>query len=182
MLSTDKDQLLYPILDGWMLRRNNRCDYTFQSLALAQYEALRRSAALRQKQWTVPSDVNAMPIPAFDSYEYQLDVGVGAVIWGYSWVGPTDQFGNTLEDFQTMAWQIRDTCDDQAFFSEPMTREFNLSGTVGQTTFAPQILLARPWVVGKPGLLNIVITSMYPDPKQGQLILYGGVPARAASC
>ncbi|MBF6570546.1 MAG: hypothetical protein IVW54_16890 [Candidatus Binataceae bacterium] len=181
MLSTDKDELLYPILDGWMLRRNNRCDYTFQSLALAQYESLRRASALRQKQWAIPSDVNAIPIPAFDCYEYQLDVGVGAVIWGYSWVGPTDT-SSDVSPFATMSWQIRDACDDQAFFSEPMTREFNLSGTIGQTAFAPQLLLARPWVVGKPGLLNIVITSMFPTPKQGQLILYGGVPARATSC
>jgi hypothetical protein len=180
MLSNDKE-LLYPILDGWMLRRDNRCDLRFQSLAIAQYEALRRASGLRQKQWLVPTDVVSTPIPAFDSYEYQLDVGVGAVIWGWSWVGPTEQISD-FGSFETMAWQIRDACDDQAFFSEPFTREFNLSGLAGQVPYPTQNLLARPWVVGKPGLLNVVISSMYATPQKGQLILYGGVPARVESC
>ncbi len=117
----DKDLLAYSILDGWSLRRDNRCDMKFQSLAIEQYEVLRRSSGLRQKQWPVPTDVLSQPIPAFDSLEYQLDVGIGAVIWGYMFVGPTEQ--QIDNGYATIAWQVRDACDDQAFFEEPMTRE-----------------------------------------------------------
>ena len=172
----DRDTLAYPILDGWTFRKDNRCDLKFQSLAIDLFEPLRRATGLRQKQWLVPTDVITTPIPAFDSYEYQLDVGVGAVIWGWSFVGPTNQVEE--QGFATMAWQVRDACDDQPFFEEPITREFIGSGINFQAPFPPQCLLARPWIVSRPGLLNVTITSMYASPQQGQLILYGGVPAR----
>lgn len=173
----DRDVLAYPILDGWTFRKDNRCDLKFQSLAIENYEPVRRATGLRQKQWLVPTDVLTNPIPAFDSYEYQLDVGIGAVIWGWCWVGPTDQIDEN--GFATMAWQVRDACDDQAFFEEPITREFIFSGVNAQAPYPQVNLLARPWIVGRPGLLNVTITSMYPVDQQGQLILFGGVPARA---
>ena len=176
---TDQETIAYPILDGWMFRRDNRCDMKFQSLAIDQYEALRRATGLRQKQWAIPTDVASFPIPAFDSYEYQLDVGIGAVIWGWSFVGPTEQAIDN--GFATIAWQVRDACDDQPFFEECITRELVLSGSGGQAPFTSQNLLARPWVVGKPGLLNVTISSMYSTPQQAQLILYGGRPARASA-
>lgn len=175
----DQQTLAYPILDGWTFRKDNRCDLKFQSLAIEMYEPLRRASGLRQKQWLVPTDVLTHPIPAWDSLEYQLDVGIGAVIWGYGFVGPTV---TTIDSgFATMAWQVRDACDDQPFFEEPITREFQLSGSGGQAPFPSPILLARPWIVGRPGLLNVTISSMFATDRQAQLILYGGVPARAAS-
>lgn len=169
----DKNTIEYPILDGFLFQRDRRCDLTFGSLAIEQYEALRRSGAFRQKQWCIPGDVLSTEIPARDSYEYQLDVGIGAAIYAYTFVGNTDQ--QIMPGFATQAFQVRDACDDQALFQEPITRQF----VNPLLDVAPQQLLSRLFTVGPPGLLNITIASMYDSDQRAQLILYGGTPARA---
>ena len=44
---TDQETIAYPILDGWMFRRDNRCDMKFQSLAIEMHERIVEEERLR---------------------------------------------------------------------------------------------------------------------------------------
>lgn len=162
----------YPVKDGFLYMTDLRCNLTFLSLAIEQYEALRRSRFYRQKQWCVPRDGESTVIPARGSYEYQLEVGAGAAIWAYRFVGRVDSFDDN--GYGTQAWQVRDACNDVALFSEVMTRQTAILEPFDEH---PQQLLTKLLVVGAPGLLNVEITNMFTTDRHSQLILYGGVPA-----
>lgn len=154
----------FPIGDGFLLSTSLKCDLKFKNLAIREYEALRRSGDYRSRQWTVPTDVSAFPIPAYDSYEYQLSMRPGSAIWGITLVGPWGGPGGLL------SFQIKDGCDDVALTSEFVSRR-------PVTGPAPQQYLPRLWVIPPPGTLNIVIASTFSTAQQAQIILWGGEPA-----
>jgi hypothetical protein len=174
----------YPILDGFQFSTKLRCNLTFRNLVLEQYEALRRSTAMRNKTWCVPQDSTIL-IPAYGSYERQVYVPAGSVIWGYSFSGVTagaDPGQSTPAFTGTQSWEIRDNCDDIPLFSEIVTRRFaeqsptppaNLGGAGNQV---PQQYLTKLLVVGIPGLLNVILANTYATPQVGQLVLFGGEP------
>lgn len=165
---------LYPITDGFTFSTKLRCNLAFRNLATQEYEIFRRAGAFRSKQWLVPQDSTIL-IPAFDSYERQLWMPAGSVIWGYSFVGSTGQQGE-ITATATQSFEVRDACDDVALFSEIATRQFALNNTFPNTNPVPQQYLAKPLLVGPPGLINVVIASTYPTAQVGQLVLYGGEP------
>lgn len=158
---TIEDQ--YTIADGFLLATDLRCNLKFKSLAIREYEALRRSGSMRTKMWTVPTDTSAIQIPAYDSYEYQLFMRAGSAIWGVSLIGPWGGPGGTL------SFTLKDGCDDVALQSEFVSRQ-PVSGP------APQQYLARLLIVPPPGTLNIIIASTFSSPQQAQLVLWGGEP------
>jgi hypothetical protein len=159
---TIEDQ--YPIADGFLLSTSLKCDLQFTPLAIQEFQALRRAGCMRTKVWCVPTDVNSIPIPAFDSYEIQLYCKPGSAIWGYSLIGPWGGPNGII------SFLVRDACDDVALVSESLSRQ-------PVTGPAPQQPLARILVVPPPGVLNIVIASTFTTPQQAQLILWGGEPA-----
>lgn len=165
-----------PVLDGFSFSTNLRCNLTFKALAIQQFEALRRATAMRNKVWCVPQD-SKITIPAFDSYERQVRVATGSVIWGYSFCGPTGE--QVLDANGSQAWEVRDACDDIPLWSEAVTRRRALQNPAGGGNQVPQQILSRLLVVGPPGLLNVVIANIYPRAQTGQLILYGGEPSSA---
>lgn len=162
--------LQYPIIDGFLYNTQLRCNLTFLSLALAEYEALRRSGAYRSKSWLVPQDANAIPIPARNSYEYQVEVIPGSAIWGYTFTGV-----NVLDDDDptlngVFSFQVTDSCNDVKLFSEFVTKP------TGAPTYRQQ-LLSRLHICAEPGLLHVEIASTFGADQTGaQLILYGGEP------
>ena len=46
----------YPIIDGFLFKQSLRCDLRFLSLAVNEYDALRRAGAFRPKMWSIPND------------------------------------------------------------------------------------------------------------------------------
>lgn len=153
----------HPVIDGFLFRRDLRCNLTFLSMAVDQYEALRRAGFYRSKQWCIPRDSNVLRIPARDSYEYELRVGVGAVIWGYTFAA------------NNQAYQVQDACNDQPLFDEPNAQRFSL--WFGDMNWGgQQTMLAKPIVVATPGIIVATLANQTGEDAVGQLIIYGGVP------
>jgi hypothetical protein len=147
----------YPVVDGFLLRTGLRCNLTFLSLAIREYEALRRSANLRSRSWCIPHDPANQSIPALDSFEFQEFALPGSAIWGWTFVAPVGQF----------SWQLHDTCTDVPLFSEPV-----ISNGKNNQQLLPKLL-----VVSKGGLLNVQICSLASADTFGvQLVLWGGEP------
>lgn len=166
------------IIDGFLYLRRLRCNFTHLSLAVQQFEALRRSGAYKQRMWCIPEDPSTTIIPASSSYEIQVYVEPGAVIWGYIFNGQ-----NESDLIDGYSYQVRDSCNDVALFSEFATNQFSTFN--GDRTFGGgQTLLSKLYTVGAPGLLTVEIANGYPlgnDPATtgpAQLILFGGVPDR----
>lgn len=153
----------FPVTDGFALSTKQRCGLTFRDIVVEQYDALRRASAMRNKSWIVPQDSTIL-IPAFDSYERQIQMKAGSAIWGYCFIAATGGEGGTL------SFEVRDGCDDIPVFSEVVTRQ-----TVSPPY--PAQYLTKLLVIGAPGLVNVVICNTYSTPMQGQLVLYGGEPA-----
>ena len=157
----------YPIIDGFQFSTKLRCGLTFRDLAVQQYEALRRAGGFRNKTWLAPKD-STITIPMRDSYEFQLFLKPGSVIWGYCLIADTED--DEVTPGGTISFNVRDACDDVPLFSEVTTRQ-------NQSSPYPTQYLSKLWVVGKPGTLNVEICSTYSTAVMGQLALFGGEPA-----
>lgn len=156
----------YPVIDGFVFASQQRCGLRFRDVVLEQFEALRRAGGFRSKTWLAPKD-SSFQIPARDSFEYQLFLKPGSVIWGYTFVAVTGQ--QQAETPGTMSFNVRDGCDDIPLFSEVVTRQ-------NQTTPYPQQYLSKLLIVGRPGLLNVEICNTFAAANTGQLVLWGGEP------
>lgn len=167
----------YPPIDGFLLSAGLynatpyipaiRANLTFRSVALAQYECLRKAGAYKSKMWPVPPD-SKQTIPAFDSFEYELQVPVGSAIWSYIFTSGVQSSG-VSSGFGFVGFQITDACNGVPLFSEPVTKK----NTDWKFT---QIPLGRLLVVGAPGLLKVEITNTLPTAQSAQLVLCGGTP------
>lgn len=160
----------YPVTDGFLLASRLRCNFTYRSLAIENFDRLRRSGAYRSKIWPVPRDSNIL-IPARDSFEYQVFVGAGAAIWGYALSGITGE-----QPDGTISWQVTDACTDEPIWNEVVTKLFNLNGTDPYSSPVQQSLFSRIYVVGGQGLLNVQITNTFSTDQRAQLLLFGGQP------
>jgi hypothetical protein len=161
--SPQSEKIEYPVLDGFLYNTNLRCNLRFASLAIGEYDALRRSGAFRPKDWCIPEDSELVSVPAYDSYEYQVSCAPGAAVWGYTFTK-----GGSENDYSI---QVTDACTDVPLFSEPLL--------MNQGTHDPdhQQYLARLLVVPS-GLLNVIICNLGGSADSGiQLILHGGEPA-----
>jgi hypothetical protein len=147
----------YPVIDGFLLKTQLRCNLTFLSLAVREYEALRRSGNLRCRAWTIPNDPANQSIPARDALEYQVFMLPGSAIWGYTFLGAKGQF----------SFQATDSCTDVSLFSE----------TIASSGSNRQQLLSKLAVVAEPGIMNVQICSLAASDTFGvQVILWGGEP------
>jgi hypothetical protein len=181
MLKSNQSQAPeYPVVDGFLLNAGYyvgqtptvpalRCNLTFLSLALDQYDCLRRSKAYRSKQWPVPQD-STIPIPAFGSYEYELQVPIGSAIWGFIFTG-----SNLTAPAGFLTFKVTDACNNVDLVSEFVTKP------KGDVTWKQQNL-SKLYVVGSPGLLRVEIanttnTAISAANNPTQLILCGGTPA-----
>jgi hypothetical protein len=163
----------YPVIDGFFDKASYRCNLTFLALASREFEALRRAGGYRQKHWCTPKD-STTPIPARDSYEYQVEMKPGSAIWGYTFTG-FNSLNDETDVLQIMSFQVRDACDDV-----PLLSEFGTQQEFGGNNLSDIYLqqpLAKLMIVGPPGLLTVEIASTYSTAQTGvQLILWGGEP------
>jgi hypothetical protein len=158
----------YPLIDGFLLDTSLKCDLTFRSLALTEWERLRRAGAFRSKIWTIPDDSN-IGIPAFDSYEKEISCVPGSAIWGFVFVSPSGSGPFSI--------QIRDACTDVAIASEVIRADKFNAGTNGTPQSVYQQPFSRLLVVAHQGLLSVEICSLQSTNQLGvQLALFGGEP------
>jgi hypothetical protein len=153
----------YPIIDGFLLNTQLKCDLTFFALAIEEFRALRRSGSYRTRCWCIPNDPSqiANAIPPRDTVEFQVYCEPGSAIWAYSFPAPRNQY----------SFQVTDACTDVPLLSEPV---FSLGGVRGSQA---QQLLSKLLIVSKPGLLNVQISSVFAaEPLGIQLVLWGGEP------
>lgn len=161
----------YPVIDGWTLRRSLRCELTMESLAIEQFEALRRSGNYRMKVWAFPRDPQSEQIPANNSLETKLRVGTGAVIWGYQITKPNGNLPGPS------GYQVTEVCTGEPLFSEPPFLDSNFwAGNVPATFGIQTVLLPRLLVVGAPGDLYLELMSKQVEPLGAQIVLFGGQP------
>jgi len=161
----------YPIIDGFLLDATLRTDLKFRSLAIEQYEALRRSGSYRSRYWCVPPDSSSgLQIPAWGSYELQIQMVPGSAIWGFIW---TPLSGDLTGPFSI---QARDACTDEYLFSEVIrTDQYNF--TNGDVPPPYQQALSRLWVIGGMGLVSVQICSQQTSSANAiQMIFCGGEP------
>lgn len=150
----------YPVLDGFLLDTKVRCNLKFRSIALTEWDRIRRAGSYKYKVWVCPSS-NEIVIPAQDSYEKELKAVPGSAIWGFSFV-----FGTNPGPF---SFNIRDACTDVWGWSEVVRGDrFN---TPTQHPFGKLL------VVSAPGLITVEIASLQATDASGvQLLLHGGEP------
>lgn len=165
--------LNYPVIDGVALRRDFRCNLTWLSMAWEQMDALCRAGNMRPKQWTFPGDMVISPVPAFDVAEKTLRVGIGAVLWGYQISAP---YTGEEADGTISGFQVTDACNDQALFSEPNVQQATAWPGDDVNGVSGPIVLPRPLVIGKPGILKIQLMTRSNAPARQQIVLYGGQP------
>ena len=166
-MNLNSDPTYLPI-DGFLLNTNLKYNLTFKSLALQQWDALRRVGSYKTKYWSVPED-STIVIPAFDSYERQIKAVPGAAIWGFIFTQPINP-DSGVPSGGPFSIQIRDSCNDVSLFQEATRCDRFLPTTRQQP-------LSKLHVVSPPGLLTIEISSQQTtDQDQVQLILCGGEP------
>ena len=150
----------YPVIDGFLLSTKLRCNLTFKSLALQQWEALRRAGSFKTKSWQIPES-SEIVIPAHDSYEKEIKAVPGSAIWGFSFT-PGSNDGPFSINF-------RDACTDVDGFSQ-VCRTDKYTPTTQQP-------LSRLMVCSAPGLIYVEICSQQASDASGvQLVLWGGEP------
>ena len=158
----------YPIIDGFLLDTSLKCDLTFRSLALQEWDRLRRAGSFRSKYWLVPDD-STIAIPAWDSYEKEVSCVPGSAIWGFIFVAPSGS--------GPFSFQIRDVCTDVALASEVIRGDNFNAGTNGSLSSVYQQPFSRLLIVAHQGLLAVEICSQQTTSQTHvQLVLCGGEP------
>lgn len=147
----------YPPLDGFLYRTSLKCDMNFLSIALQEFEALRRVRGYANRILTIPEDAGHVKIPNRNVFRYGQRVVPGSAFWAYSFIGSGGQFSVNM----------RDNCSDETIFSEVLLA----------TNQAGQIPFSKLLVIGAPGLINVEICSLVGTDTAGvQFLLWGGEP------
>ena len=167
-------------IDGFLYNTLLRPNLTYLAFCMERYDALRGAGNFRSRAWVTPTSGKIL-IPANDSYEYQVEMLPGSIIWAWTFA-----FGSDLAT--GFSFSVRDACNDVAFGSEVLS--VNVSQASNSQYFAGvnpgqglQNPLSKPLVVGPPGLLNVVICNLNDtDASNTQLILWGGEPFKEGRC
>lgn len=131
------------IVDGFTSSLNYRmlCGY-YVTIALQQIEALRRTNNYKARYYVAP-DAQTVVIPAFGTYEYQVNMKKGSIFWAYNFANPTGLYSFNIFD--------------------PCTGRIASDGVLGSGTspalWEGQIILPTPHFVAG-GLLNVEIGSL----------------------
>jgi len=164
------------IPDGFMYNTLLRPNKTFLAQCMERYDALRGAVNFRSRAWVIPED-HRIAIPANDSYEFQVDVVPGSIIWAWTWVSAI-----------ACSFNVTDSCTDASFGSEMIATTISFGeNPIYLAGVNPgnglQNLLSKPLVVSLPGILNVVICNLAPeDTENSQLVLWGGEPIKEEKC
>jgi hypothetical protein len=163
----------YPIVDGFTLNTNLRCNLRFQALALQRFEAMRRSGGMRSKYWVTPQN-SYLSIPAYDAFEESIAIVPGSIIWGIIFVNSVVE---GVVNSGPFSFQITESCTDVPLFSEVVRTDL-YEASDGIEARNGQKILARPLIISEPGQLNVQICSQQSTAALGvQVILCGGEPS-----
>jgi len=132
------------VVDGFSYSLNYRmlCGY-YQTIMLEQIDALRRTNNYQPKYYVVPDSATTV-IPAFGSYEYQVQMAPGTIFWAFSFTNP-----NGLYSFN-----IFDECSGML-----ASDGIRGSGT-SPALWEGQCILPTPYYVTGKGLLSVEIGSL----------------------
>lgn len=173
-----------PIVDGFTFNSRIMTPTSYFQNALAQLEPLRRANGYRMRIYGVP-DVASLPIPPFESVEYQIRVQPGTYIWGanfYATQGPSAG-GTPSSANPTNSVRIVDSCTELPLQDKPaltvcMTSS-HVAGGVQQLGFGQNYgntLFPQPYLVVAPGMVNVEITNGSQYNSTCQLILMVAEP------
>src|SRR5580658_1697708 len=73
----------YGCVDGFIFNTRLLNVQSYFSNVLAQLEPLRRANGYRLRMWGVPTP-DDLPIPAYESVEYQIQCQPGSYLWGFN--------------------------------------------------------------------------------------------------
>lgn len=148
------------IVDGFMLSASQLyLPINYRAHALAQMEILRRAAAYRCREYTVPNKLQTV-IPAFSQVEQQVAVNPGSYVWAISFaslpVGPVDESSFIFI-------QITDACTEVPFFSDYIraTQYKPTPAATGNSVTRNPPLLSPPRLIGEPGHLDVEIYNTF---------------------
>ena len=147
------------IVDGFSYSLNYRmlCGY-YNTVILEQLRALRLTNNYVPKFYVVP-DSTSIVVPAYGTYEYQVQMPKGTVWWAFSFINP-----NGLYSFN-----IFDSCTGR------VGSDGILGSGTSPTLWEGQVILPTPYFVSERGLLNVEIGSLSTTDSTSstfQLVLY----------
>lgn len=165
------------ILDGFALNPYIRpLQDRYDIAALQQMEILRRANLYRARWWVLPDDFD-QPIPAYDTFEYQIQIMAGAYLWGLMY---TEFSGITFT--QTAGTngilQITDACTGVQLWSEYASGNgytFFRSTPDPRGGVIPHILTQSRLIL-EPGLINVEISNRSNANLRCQLLLFFAEP------
>lgn len=159
-----------PIVDGftYSLSRLPAASSYYEN-CIAQMEVLRRANGYKLRIYNVPDDFNS-PIAGFGTLEYQVRTQPGAYLYAY--------LGSIINGEKAdVLFQVTDACTETKLFSD-----FVLFSSVAETTAGvglnrPPCLLAQPFLVGPPGLMNVELSNRASTSRTCQLLLFFAEPS-----
>jgi hypothetical protein len=160
-----------PIVDGLTLNTRIVHLLSYYHNCLSQLEDLRRASGLRFRMLGVP-DPQFLPIPPYEVVEQQMQVQPGSYLWGWNFWASQSGGMNPVN-----AIRIVDSCTELPIIDRPVLSTLMANANVnGQTQLnigqnRGVILLAKPYLVGAPGLINVEITNGANASSQCQLLL-----------
>jgi hypothetical protein len=155
-----------PIVDGFVYNFNYRmlCGY-YPTVILEQLRAIRKTNNYQQRLYVIPGSATDV-VPAYGTYEYQLQVTPGSVFWAYSFYDSTGLY----------TFNIFDPCTGRS-----SSDGIKGSGT-SPTLWEGQIILPTLYYVPARGLLNVEIgttNTVASTPGTFQLIIYALNPVES---
>jgi hypothetical protein len=147
------------IVDGFSYSLNYRmlCGY-YNTVILEQLRALRLTNNYVPRFYVVP-DSSSIVVPAFGTYEYQVQMPQGTVWWAYSFSNPNGAY----------SFNIFDPCTGR------VASDGILGSGTSPTQWQGQCILPTPYFVPARGLLNVEIGSTSTTDSTAstfQLVLY----------
>jgi hypothetical protein len=170
------------VVSGFLLNTGLRgTSYRYDCKAVEQIKSVSGANLYKPKWVVVPDDLN-MPIPGYDTYEYQARVEPGSILWGIQFT----QFQVAIQQplfvpIQATGAliQVTDACTGIELFSEFAVGAgfsfFNNLNYARNWCVVPHVLTEKR-IILEPGLLNVEIANRTTVVIYCQLILFFSEP------
>jgi hypothetical protein len=142
------------------------CGY-YPTVILEQLRAIRKTNNFQQALYVVPGSASDV-VPAYDTYEYQLNLPAGSIVWAYSF------YDSTAGSF---SFNIFDPCTGR-IASDQIT-----GGGTSPTLWQGQIILPTPYFTIDSGFLSVEVSNTGSTPSTNgtfQLVLYAMNPTETS--
>jgi hypothetical protein len=134
-----------PIADGFVYSTKNRpINGWYLPSVLCEIDTLRRLNNYQPRYYTVPDSSTALILP-YQSYEYQVDVTLGTVLWAFSFSNPSGLY----------SFNIFDPCSGR------LGADGILASGTSTTTWQGVCIFPKPYIVAG-NLLSVEINTLSP--------------------